>query len=85
MELLIDRVLVANGEVEIRYALPTHPRSETTRFCHLRKDYFDDIIQIFAWPEETRLGEHSLLLKGPEGRWIGRVFVHGDHTRSKRM
>jgi site-specific DNA recombinase len=39
VELLIDRVLVANGEVEIRYALPTHPRSETTRFCHLRKDY----------------------------------------------
>jgi site-specific DNA recombinase len=28
VELLIDRVLVANGEVEIRYVLPTHPRSE---------------------------------------------------------
>jgi site-specific DNA recombinase len=44
VELLIDRVLVANGEVEIRYALPTHPRSETTRFCHLRQDYFHHII-----------------------------------------
>jgi site-specific DNA recombinase len=40
VELLIDRVLVANGEVEIRYVLPTHPRSEKIRFCHLRKDYF---------------------------------------------
>jgi|SoiMethySBSTD1v2_1073268.scaffolds.fasta_scaffold847983_2 hypothetical protein len=39
VELLIDRVLVANGEVEIRYVLPTHPRSEKIRFCHLRKDY----------------------------------------------
>ena len=47
MELLIDRVLVANGDVEIRYAIPTHPRGETTRFCHLRKDYFDDIVEIF--------------------------------------
>jgi site-specific DNA recombinase len=35
VELLIDRVLVANGEVEIRYAIPTHPRSETTHFCQL--------------------------------------------------
>ena len=34
VELLIDRVLVANGEVEIRYVVPTHPRSENIRFCH---------------------------------------------------
>jgi len=40
VELLIDRVLVTNDEVEIRYVVPTHSRSETTRFCHLRKDYF---------------------------------------------
>src|SRR5215510_2044441 len=46
VELLIDRVLVANGEVEIRYVLPTHPRSENIRFCHLRKDYFQMIIQV---------------------------------------
>jgi site-specific DNA recombinase len=44
VELLIDRVLVANGDVEIRYAIPTHPRGETTRFCQLRKDYFHDIV-----------------------------------------
>jgi site-specific DNA recombinase len=42
VELLIDRVLVANGDVEIRYAIPTHPRGEMTRFCQLRKDYFDE-------------------------------------------
>ena len=41
VELLIDRVVVTNDEVEIRYVIPTSPSSEHTRFCHLRKDYFD--------------------------------------------
>jgi site-specific DNA recombinase len=44
VELLIDRVLVVKNEVEIRYAVPTHPRSEGSRFCHLRKDYFDNVV-----------------------------------------
>jgi site-specific DNA recombinase len=38
--LLIDRVIVTDDEVEIRYVLPTTPASEHVRFCHLRKDYF---------------------------------------------
>ena len=41
VELLIDRVVVTNGEVEIRYVIPTSPSSEQIRFCHLRLDYFD--------------------------------------------
>jgi site-specific DNA recombinase len=41
VELLIDRVVVTDGEVEIRYVIPTSPRGEHTRFCHLRLDYFD--------------------------------------------
>jgi site-specific DNA recombinase len=40
VELLIDRVIVANGEVEIRYVIPTSPSGEHGRFCHLRSDYF---------------------------------------------
>jgi site-specific DNA recombinase len=40
VELLIDRVVVTNEEVEIRYVIPTTPHSEHVRFCHLRKDYF---------------------------------------------
>jgi site-specific DNA recombinase len=40
VELLIDRVVVTNDEVEIRYVIPTSPNGEHTRFCHLRKDYF---------------------------------------------
>ena len=44
IELLIDRVVVTDGEVEIRYVIPTHPGSEYIRFCQLRKDYFHDIV-----------------------------------------
>jgi len=40
VELLIDRVVVTAEEVEIRYVIPTSPRSEHLRFCHLRLDYF---------------------------------------------
>jgi site-specific DNA recombinase len=41
VELLIDRVIVKNGEVEIRYVIPSSSSSEHVHFCHLRKDYFD--------------------------------------------
>jgi site-specific DNA recombinase len=33
--LLVDRVIVTDAEVEIRYVLPTSPESEHVRFCHL--------------------------------------------------
>src|SRR6266498_2823475 len=39
VELLIDRVVVTDGEVEIRYALPTAPEGPHPRFCQLRKDH----------------------------------------------
>jgi site-specific DNA recombinase len=39
VELLIDRVIVTDGDVEIRYVIPTSPRAEQTRFCHLRLEY----------------------------------------------
>jgi hypothetical protein len=42
VELLVDRVVVTNAEVEIRYVVPIRPTGETTRFCHLRLDYFDE-------------------------------------------
>ena len=40
VELLIDRVVVTDGLVEIRYVIPTTDNSTETRFCHLRTDYF---------------------------------------------
>jgi site-specific DNA recombinase len=47
VELLIDRVLVDNGDVEVRYVIPTTPRGETTRFYQLRKDYFE--VPLVTW------------------------------------
>jgi site-specific DNA recombinase len=42
IELLVDRVIVKDSEVEIRYVIPTSPGSEHVRFCHLRTDYLRD-------------------------------------------
>src|SRR5215469_3686343 len=40
-ELLIDRVIVTDGEVDIRYVLPTTPDGPHRPFCQLRKDHLD--------------------------------------------
>jgi site-specific DNA recombinase len=50
VELLIDRVVVTDGQVEIRYVIPTTDHSTKTRFCHLRTDYFDHIAAPIALP-----------------------------------
>jgi hypothetical protein len=50
---------VAEGEVEIRYVVPTHPSSEKVRFCHLRKDYFDDVIQVFALSQPAASSDYT--------------------------
>lgn len=39
VELLIDRVVVSDEEVEIRYVVPTTKASEGVHFSHLRADY----------------------------------------------
>jgi site-specific DNA recombinase len=39
MELLVDRVVVTEGEVEIPYVMPTTPDSERLRFCQLRSNH----------------------------------------------
>ena len=39
VELLIDRVIVTDAEVEVRYVIPTNASSEHGRFCHLRTNY----------------------------------------------
>jgi site-specific DNA recombinase len=40
-ELLIDRVVVTDSDVEIRYVLPTSPDGPHRPFCQLRKDHLD--------------------------------------------
>jgi site-specific DNA recombinase len=62
VELLIDRVIVTNAEVEIRYVIPTHPRSEHVRFCQLRQDYFQVVIQVAVGMMEHPVPEHSSVL-----------------------
>ncbi|MDQ4002020.1 MAG: recombinase family protein [Actinomycetota bacterium] len=44
VELLIDRVIVTDEEVEIRYVIPTDSSSEKVRFCHLRSDYLGNSV-----------------------------------------
>jgi site-specific DNA recombinase len=59
VELLIDRVVVTDGQVEIRYVIPTTDHSTKTRFCHLRTDYFHLVALAVAlavegwWPPTT--------------------------------
>ena len=43
VELLIDRVIVSDEEVEIRYVVPTSPEGPHQPFCHLRTDYLDGL------------------------------------------
>jgi site-specific DNA recombinase len=43
IEWLIARVIVTNGEVEIRYVVPTSPAGEADRFCHLRSHHRDRV------------------------------------------
>ena len=40
-ELLIDRVIVTDDQVEIRYVLPTSPDGPHRPFCQLRKDHLE--------------------------------------------
>ena len=81
VELLVDRVLVINDQVEIRYLVPTHARAETTRFCHLRKDYFEYVVEIAHRTTTTASTELSGPLQFRDDLPIGRIAVHVDHPR----
>jgi site-specific DNA recombinase len=48
VELLIDRVIVDDDQVEIRYVIPTSEAGTQTRFCHLRTDYFCASLRLVA-------------------------------------
>src|SRR4051794_7317405 len=75
VELLIDRVLVADGEVEIRYAIPLDPASERVPFCHLRKDYLDPppepVVEGAVDGRRLARGDHP-------GLGVARLVHHGD-------
>jgi site-specific DNA recombinase len=46
VELLIDRVVVTDDKVEIRYVLPTSPDGPHPPFCQLRKDHLNPPAQL---------------------------------------
>src|SRR5215211_2764200 len=76
VELLIDRVVVTDDQVEIRYVIPTTPGSTKTRFCHLRTDYFDPVAQAVQAHHLGQVGRR-------EGRWAppaGRSGQVGDQV-----
>ena len=68
VELLIDRVVVTDGQVEIRYVIPTTDHSTKTRFCHLRTDYFDLVALAVADPVEP---ERPARPPGAAGALVG--------------
>jgi site-specific DNA recombinase len=66
VELLIDRVIVDDAQVEIRYVIPTTEASTHVRFCHLRKDYFDGIaaaIESDEIPARAQIGDQAQALR----------------------
>jgi site-specific DNA recombinase len=74
VELLIDRVVVKDGNVEIRYVIPSSSASEHVRFCHLRKDYFN-----FHSFEIIRQSHHGVQIRH-DPHWSGKAFLpHADH------
>ncbi len=47
IEWLVARVVVTDGEVEIRYVIPTSPVRESDRLCQLRSDYRTPLAEVY--------------------------------------
>ena len=60
VELLVDRVIVTDEDVEIRYVVPTSPEGPHYPFCHLRKDY------LHCLPVRELAREHAPLAAAPD-------------------
>jgi hypothetical protein len=71
VELLIDRVVVTDGQVEIRYMIPTTPGSTKTRFCHLRTDYFHLVALTVAHHIDLRWPAAPGASSSPSGLLVG--------------
>jgi site-specific DNA recombinase len=65
VELLIDRVVVTDDKVEIRYVLPTSPDGPHPPFCQLRKDHLHAPAAVLALHHAVQVsgkvaGDHRL-------------------------
>jgi site-specific DNA recombinase len=84
VELLVDRVIVTDDEVEIRYVVPTSPDRSPPPFCQLRTDYLrrplcgDPEPAAAHWPpkverhrERNGLPSHGDVAPSRVARWPG--------------
>jgi site-specific DNA recombinase len=85
VELLIDRVVVTDDQVEIRYVIPTTPGSTKTRFCHLRTDYFQVEPADIGPPQQRQIRGGTRWAGPPQPQRLGRpgppgqpCHVHAD-------
>ena len=78
VELLIDRVVVTEGDVKIRYVIPLSPDAERVSFCHLRKDYFNPPAQ-FGHVNQIDQGGRRRQGREPV---LGRLRVAAGHSIS---
>ena len=81
VDLLIDRVIVDDEKIEIRYVIPTSPNGENTRFCHLRTDYLnfhalEVEIQRFFWLQVGHNPDGLFETILPNTNHIQRHFSH---------
>src|SRR5919112_1990211 len=91
VELLIDRVIVTDEEVEIRYVVPTSPEGPHQPFCHLRTDYLP-LLQKMAhrrYVGKDQPGHPRTVAGPPEARSSaqrghGGFPVGKDHRRGRR-
>jgi len=80
-ELLIDRVVVTDDQVEIRYVLPTSPDGPHRPFCQLRKDHLDGPPAGVAGDD---LGGGGGRVGGDQGQVRPAGLGHGDHADGDR-
>jgi site-specific DNA recombinase len=66
-ELLIDRVIVTDDQVEIRYVLPTSPDGPHRPFCQLRKDHLD-LEQLVVGADHELGRDRRAVWAGPQVR-----------------
>jgi site-specific DNA recombinase len=71
LELLVDRVVVTDGAVEIRYVVPTGPEGEHAPFSRLRTDYRNRGRPLQG-PHRTEAARPQLTRAAGRGRHRGR-------------
>jgi DNA invertase Pin-like site-specific DNA recombinase len=81
IELLVDRVIVTDGEVEIRYVMPTDRASEQVRFCHLRLAYLDPVVEPAAAPVPGEAPQLAVPLHLAQRAGVAREPVGHDGPR----